>query len=187
MPSHWLAGTKLRLAPHDLFPLAIGQSRSSNAENASLSACRHTQCSKEKARWVRAEVKREGKGPNAATTLERNSAQLGTGRSQNKKLLVRGVVDADSEERRQAGKGLSSLGVQSGGMMEMMYQRRNLGHRKCPVFILFFNSTRAEGRFLGGCVGEKGPFIAHKPRELNRIPVRVMRVSSTVLYQGKKR
>lgn len=53
-----------------------------------------------------------------ATRLERNSAQLGTGRSQNKKLLVRVVVDADPKERRQAGKGLSSLGVQSGGMYD---------------------------------------------------------------------
>lgn len=50
-----------------------------------------------------------------ATRLERNSAQLGTGRSQNKKLLVWVVVDADPKERRQAGKGLSSLRVQSGG------------------------------------------------------------------------
>lgn len=93
-----------------------------------------------------------------ATTLERNSAQLGTGRSQNKKLLVRVVVDADPKERRQAGKGLSSLGVQSGGTYDGEdVPTSESGPQKYPVFILFFNSTRAEGRFFGGVRGRKAP------------------------------
>ena len=55
---------------------------------------------------------------------------------------------------------------------KMIYQGQNLGHRKFPVFMLFFlKQPKSRGKliFLSGWGGGEGHYTAHKPSELNRI------------------
>jgi hypothetical protein len=140
-----------------------------NTEKYSQSDCTQAQFLKERANWLCVEKgNRDEKGWDLVTILENLQFQLGTDKSQNERLLVWVVVNADLKKADWKGKAPPQSKKKK--TKTMIYQGQNLGHGKFYVYFIFFlNSTRAEGRFFF-FLWEKSPFTAHKPSELNRIP-----------------